>query len=124
MLSCPMVIYLFWKDNPPRELFETKSIWFYNLWMPHIKDQFLLAPDIVFLNHGSFGATPKPVMEAYQNWQVRLENQPVQFLGREINDLLLEARQELGLYLNAAADILFSFQMLHMEQISLLNPGI
>lgn len=72
--------------------------------MSHIKDQFLLDPDVIFLNHGSFGATPKPVMEAYQNWQVRLENQPVQFLGREINELLLEARQELGSYLNAAAD--------------------
>ena len=62
------------------------------------------APDVIFLNHGSFGATPKPVMEAYQNWQIRLENQPVQFLGREINELLLEARKVLGSYLNASAD--------------------
>ncbi len=72
--------------------------------MSYIKDQFLLDPDVIFLNHGSFGATPKPVMEAYQNWQVRLENQPVRFLGREINELLLEARRVLGAYLNAAAD--------------------
>jgi isopenicillin-N epimerase len=72
--------------------------------MSYIKDQFLLDPDVIFLNHGSFGATPKPVMEAYQNWQVRLENQPVRFLGREIYELLLEARRVLSAYLNAAAD--------------------
>ena len=72
--------------------------------MSHIKDQFLLAPDVTFLNHGSFGATPKPVMEAYQNWQIRLENQPVKFLGREINELLSDARNALGSYLNVDAD--------------------
>jgi isopenicillin-N epimerase len=72
--------------------------------MSHIKDQFLLAPDVTFLNHGSFGATPKPVMEAYQNWQIRLENQPVKFLGREINELLSDARKALGSYLNVDAD--------------------
>jgi isopenicillin-N epimerase len=72
--------------------------------MSYIKDQFLLEPDVIFLNHGSFGATPKPVMETYQNWQVRLEDQPVRFLGREINELLLDARKILGSYLNGAAD--------------------
>ena len=59
--------------------------------MFYIKDQFLLDPDVVFLNHGSFGATPKSVIEAYQNWQVKLEHQPVRFLGREIIELVLEA---------------------------------
>lgn len=72
--------------------------------MPHIKDQFLLDPDVIFLNHGSFGATPKPVIDAYHSWQVKLEHQPVRFLGREINELLLGARRILGAYLNAAAD--------------------
>lgn len=72
--------------------------------MSHIKNQFLLDPDVIFLNHGSFGATPKSVMDAYQNWQIRLENQPVQFLGRVINEFLLEARKALGSYLNAAPD--------------------
>jgi len=72
--------------------------------MSPIKDQFLLDPDVIFLNHGSFGATPKPVMETYQGWQVKLEGQPVRFLGREINQLLFEARSILGAYLNAAAD--------------------
>ncbi len=41
---------------------------------------FLLDPDVVFLNHGSFGACPRPVFEAYQAWQLQLERQPVAFL--------------------------------------------
>lgn len=68
------------------------------------KELFLLDPEVIFLNHGSFGATPKPVMEAYQNWQFRLERQPVLFLGRELDGLLRESRKSLGEYLNADAD--------------------
>jgi isopenicillin-N epimerase len=72
--------------------------------MSSLKEYFLLDPDVVFLNHGSFGATPKPVFEAYQNWQLRLERQPVLFLGRELDGLLRESRIALGEYLNADAD--------------------
>ena len=72
--------------------------------MPFLKEYFLLNPDVVFLNHGSFGATPKPVFEAYQNWQLRLERQPVLFLGRELDGLLRDSRRVLGEYLNADAD--------------------
>jgi isopenicillin-N epimerase len=43
--------------------------------------QFLLREDVVFLNHGSFGACPRPVFEAYQAFQLELERQPVAFLG-------------------------------------------
>ena len=43
---------------------------------------FLLRDDVVFLNHGSFGACPRAVFEAYQGWQLELERQPVAFLGR------------------------------------------
>ncbi|HSJ86039.1 MAG TPA: aminotransferase class V-fold PLP-dependent enzyme [Anaerolineales bacterium] len=69
--------------------------------MSSLKEHFLLDPNIVFLNHGSFGATPKPVFDAYQDWQRRLERQPVLFLGREYNELLYEARTALGEYLHA-----------------------
>jgi isopenicillin-N epimerase len=72
--------------------------------MSSLKDYFLLDPNIVFLNHGSYGAAPKPVFEAYQSWQRRLESQPVLFLGRELPDLLRESRIDLGKYLNADAD--------------------
>ena len=72
--------------------------------MASLKEYFQLDPDIVFLNHGSFGATAKPVFEVYQNWQRRLERQPVLFLGREFNALMRESRLALGEYLNADAD--------------------
>ncbi len=72
--------------------------------MSSLKEYFLLDPTLVFLNHGSFGATPKPVFEAYQNWQLRLERQPVLFLGRELPELLRKSRHALGNYLNAGPD--------------------
>jgi isopenicillin-N epimerase len=72
--------------------------------MSSLKEYFLLDPEIVFLNHGSYGAAPKPVFEAYQNWQLRLERQPVLFLGRELPELMNQSRVALGNYLHAAAD--------------------
>ncbi len=72
--------------------------------MRSLKEYFLLDPEVVFLNHGSFGASPKPVFEAYQSWQSRLERQPVLFLGRELDGLLRESRSVLGKHLNANAD--------------------
>ncbi|MEW5989335.1 MAG: aminotransferase class V-fold PLP-dependent enzyme [Chloroflexota bacterium] len=72
--------------------------------MPSYKDLFLLDPDVVFLNHGSFGACPRPVFETYQQWQRRLERQPVQFLGRELMGLLQEARQVLAGYVHVEAN--------------------
>lgn len=69
--------------------------------MEDLKSLFRLDPDIVFLNHGSFGATPTPVFENYISWLERLEKQPVLFLGRELPELLYRARESLGIYLNA-----------------------
>jgi isopenicillin-N epimerase len=66
--------------------------------------EFLLRPGITFLNHGSFGACPRPVFETYQRWQRTLEEQPVEFLGRRLDGLLAEARAPLGAFLGAAPD--------------------
>ena len=68
-----------------------------------MKDQFLLDPQIVYLNHGSFGATPKPVFERYQYWQRELERQPVDFIGRRAPGLLRQARETLAQYFNTGA---------------------
>jgi isopenicillin-N epimerase len=71
---------------------------------PGFKAEFLLDPDIVFLNHGSFGACPRPVFEDYQHWQRELERNPVEFLNRRCRDLLASARAKLGAFLGAPAD--------------------
>lgn len=65
---------------------------------------FLLDPDVVFLNHGSFGACPRPVFQTYQNWQLELERQPVEFLGRRFDALMAEARAALAAYVNCHPD--------------------
>jgi isopenicillin-N epimerase len=64
-------------------------------------DEFLLDPDVVFLNHGSFGACPRPVFERYQTWQRELERQPVEFLDRRLPALLAEARAALAAFVGA-----------------------
>ena len=69
-----------------------------------MKEHFLLDPDVIFLNHGSFGATPRPVFESYQRWQCELERQPVEFLGRRSDDLLNAAREKLAAYLGTSRD--------------------
>lgn len=69
-----------------------------------LRDEFLLDPTVVFLNHGSFGACPHPVFEAYQCWQRELERQPVEFLGRRLDSLLATARTALAAYVGTQAD--------------------
>ena len=69
-----------------------------------MKQHFLLDPDIVFLNHGSYGACPKPVFDAWQDWQREMERNPVLFLGRRSAALLRLARERLASYLGADAD--------------------
>lgn len=69
--------------------------------LPQLAEQFQLRPGVTFLNHGSFGACPRPVFERYQAWQRELEGQPVEFLGRRVRGLLAEARASLEAYIGA-----------------------
>ncbi len=72
--------------------------------MDNLKDHFLLNSELIFLNHGSFGACPRPVMEVYQAWQLELERQPVEFLDRRFADLLQDSRSKLAAYLQVQSD--------------------
>ncbi len=72
--------------------------------MNQLKPLFFLDPEVTFLNHGSFGATPRPVLENYQDWQRRLEKQPVLYLARENQDHFRTARKNLASYLKAKSD--------------------
>jgi len=63
-----------------------------------------LDPEVVFLNHGSFGACPRVVLQHQHELRQRLEREPVRFLHRELEGLLDPVRQELGAFLDADAD--------------------
>jgi isopenicillin-N epimerase len=71
-----------------------------------VKELFLLDPDVHFLNHGSFGACPRPVFEAYQGFQRELERQPVEFMAleRRFPELIDTARLRLAAYVGADPD--------------------
>jgi isopenicillin-N epimerase len=69
-----------------------------------LRPEFLLDPKIIYLNHGSFGACPRPVFEAYQGWQRKLELEPVQFLGVHAAEHLRTAREALAGYLGCQPD--------------------
>jgi isopenicillin-N epimerase len=65
--------------------------------------EFLLDPEVAFLNHGSFGACPQPVFQRYQHWQRELEREPIDFLDRRLPDLLDGARTALADYVGCSA---------------------
>ena len=65
-------------------------------------DLFLLDPGLVHLNHGSFGACPRPVFDAYQGWQRELERRPVEFLARRLEGELTQVRAALAAYVGAS----------------------
>lgn len=67
-----------------------------------------LDPAITFLNHGSFGACPIPVLEQQQAFRSQLEAEPVRFFESEFEPLLDASRQELASFIGAtAADLVF-----------------
>ena len=69
-----------------------------------MRELFLLDPQVIFLNHGSFGACPRDVFETQQRWQLEMERNPVAFLGRRSAQLLSYARAVLGSTLGASGE--------------------
>jgi isopenicillin-N epimerase len=63
-----------------------------------------LDPGIDFLNHGSFGACPREVLDAQARLRARLEAEPVRFFVREAEAMLDAARAALGAFVGADAD--------------------
>jgi isopenicillin-N epimerase len=63
-----------------------------------------LDPAITFLNHGSFGACPRVMIETQQSLRARLERQPLQFLGRDLESLFDQTRAALGDFVGADPD--------------------
>lgn len=75
----------------------------HSIFHPH----WLLDPEVTFLNHGSFGACPLPILEAQTRFRQQLERQPLHFF-REYEALLDQARLELADFIGAdSEDIAF-----------------
>jgi isopenicillin-N epimerase len=83
-----------------------------------VSSDYLLEPGVAFLNHGSYGACPRPVLEAYQAWQRELERNPVELIARRLEGLLDEVRGELAAFVGARQQDL----ALAQNATSALNP--
>lgn len=93
-----------------------------------LRSQFLLRPGITYLNFGSFGACPKPVFERYQQYQLELEQEPVQFIVETGLKYLAASRKALANYLQADPDdLVYVVNPSHAVNIVakslLLKPG-
>ena len=70
-----------------------------------MRDGFLLDPDVVQLNHGSYGACPTAVFEEYQRLQRRLEEGPTDWFTRQIVKGIWSAPEQPGLLADARATL-------------------
>ena len=74
-----------------------------------MRDLFLIDPKVTYLNHGSYGACPKSVFLDYQNFQKRLEKQPVQFMTKYFWEDLKITRDTLGDFIKCDGDDILLF---------------
>ncbi|MBT3229917.1 MAG: aminotransferase class V-fold PLP-dependent enzyme [Candidatus Marinimicrobia bacterium] len=80
--------------------------------LSNLRSEFMLEPDIHYLNHGSFGACPLEVFEDFQNWQRILEKNPIDYYTRQLKGLfgkqasgpLEDARIKLAEFVNADSE--------------------
>ena len=72
--------------------------------MHMLREQFLIDSTVAYLNHGSYGACPIPVFEAYQAYQKELETEPASLLYRDFASRIQKSRERLALFLNCQSD--------------------
>ena len=66
-----------------------------------VRHEWLLDPDFVSVNHGSFGATPRIVLAAQQDWQRRMEAQTGRFFRSILPDALRHSAERLAAFIGA-----------------------
>ncbi len=71
---------------------------------PVIRDEWLLDPDVVFLNHGCFGACPRTVLALQSELRAQLERQPLAFLDRERKERIDRALAAVGEFVGARGE--------------------
>src|SRR5436190_11981198 len=69
-----------------------------------MKQHWTLDPSVTFLNHGSFGATPKVVLAKQDEFRARMEREPVLFLSRELEPLLDDVRRDVAGFVGASPE--------------------
>ena len=66
-----------------------------------IRSLFALDFSYAFLNHGSFGAVPRAVLEAQERWRREIEARPIEMLGRRSDELIDRGRRAAAKFLGA-----------------------
>ncbi len=66
------------------------------------RSRWVLRPGVTYLNHGSFGPPPKPVLAARVEWIERLESDPMDFFIRVMEDELDRARERVGQFVGTS----------------------
>jgi isopenicillin-N epimerase len=79
-----------------------------NLHTSSFESFWMLDPKIIFLNHGSFGACPRNILDLQSKLRSQLESEPLRFFGREWEPLIDSARNELARFVGAdVEDLVF-----------------
>jgi isopenicillin-N epimerase len=66
-----------------------------------VRHEWALDWDFLSVNHGSFGAAPRVVLAAQQDWRRRMEQQPGRFMRAVLPDALRDAASRLGAFIGA-----------------------
>ena len=66
-----------------------------------VRHEWALDWDFLSVNHGSFGAAPRVVLAAQQDWQRQMEAQPGRFMRAVLPDALRHAADRLGAFIGA-----------------------
>jgi isopenicillin-N epimerase len=69
----------------------------------HYASNWSLDSNIAFLNHGSFGACPIPVLRKQQEYRERMEKDPVHFMVNDLEELLWRSKETLADFVGAKA---------------------
>jgi isopenicillin-N epimerase len=69
--------------------------------LPSPLDRWALSPDVVHLNHGSYGGCPRAVLDAAASWRARLEEAPMKFFVLEWQLAIDRARAALAAFVRA-----------------------
>lgn len=93
--------------------------------MANLRDQFLLSREVTHLNHGSFGACPKPVFEDYQKSQLELEKNTFNFFVKQGPILLEKSREALGNFVGCDKnDLVFTMNPSYALNIIIKDFGL